>query len=175
MAGEIQAQYPTGATLYAVLVNNAGSVWNGSAFDSTPTSGEWTTYAITMAEGGTTGYYKGDMPAASAGAYSYRVHNRVGGSAATTDPIVWVGEVQWDGTAILPLSGLAAALLKLDLSTVTGEASRSLLNAVRALRNKFAISNGIYTVYKEDDSTAAWSGPVSTDAAADPVTGMDPS
>ena len=43
-----------------------------------------------------------------------------------------------------------------DLSTVSGEAARSFLNAIRLLRNKWAISTGTMTVYKEDDTTSAW-------------------
>ena len=62
MAGELQAQFATGATLYAVLLSAAGAVWNGSTFDATPTVGEWTTYAVAMAEDGATGCYRGDLP-----------------------------------------------------------------------------------------------------------------
>lgn len=68
----------------------------------------------------------------------------------------------------------ADALLKRDMSAVTGEASRSPLNALRALRNKVSTAGAI-TVYKEDDSTTAWSGTITTDAAADPITVIDPS
>lgn len=71
-------------------------------------------------------------------------------------------------------TSIAEALLKLDLSTVTGEAARSVLNAVRFLRNKWSISGTTLTVTKEDDSTAAWTATVTTDAAADPIVGNDP-
>jgi hypothetical protein len=30
------------------------------------------------------------------------------------------------------------------------------------------------TVYKEDDTTVAWTGTITTDAAADPITAVDP-
>lgn len=69
----------------------------------------------------------------------------------------------------------ADALLKRDWTSVTGEAARSVLNALRALRNKVSISSATVTVTKEDDSTAAWTGAVTTDAAAQPITGIDPS
>lgn len=68
----------------------------------------------------------------------------------------------------------AEALLKLDLSTVTGEAARSVLNAVRLLRNKVSIAAGTMTVRKEDDTTSAWTAAVTTDAAADLITTIDP-
>ena len=72
------------------------------------------------------------------------------------------------------LNEQADAIFKRDLSAVTGEAARSLLNAVRFLRNKWTISGGTLTVYKEDDSTSAWTSALTTNAAADPVTTSDP-
>lgn len=71
-------------------------------------------------------------------------------------------------------NSIADALLKRDWTAVTGEAARSVLNALRFLRNKWSISGTTLTVTKEDDSTSAWTGTVTTDAAADPVTGNDP-
>lgn len=69
----------------------------------------------------------------------------------------------------------ADALLKRDWTAVTGEAARSALNALRFLRNKWSVAASTLTVTKEDDSTTAWTGAVTTDAAADPITGNDPS
>ena len=67
----------------------------------------------------------------------------------------------------------ADALLKRDMSAVTGEAARSPLNALRFLRNKFSIAAGTLTVTKEDDATTAWSAAVTT-TAGNPVTAIDP-
>jgi hypothetical protein len=71
-------------------------------------------------------------------------------------------------------TSIAEALLKLDFATVTGEAARSMLNALRFLRNKRAVAGGTLTVTKEDDSTAAWTAAVATDAGAEPVVEIDP-
>ena len=68
----------------------------------------------------------------------------------------------------------ALALLTLDLSGVSGEASRSVINALRAIRNKWSIAAGVITVYEEDDTTAAWTGVVGT-AAGNNVSSIDPS
>jgi hypothetical protein len=67
----------------------------------------------------------------------------------------------------------ADAILKRDFSAVTGEASRSLLNAARFLRNKWTNTSNTLTVKKEDDSTTAWTA-TTTSAAGDPVNGVDP-
>lgn len=68
----------------------------------------------------------------------------------------------------------ADALLKRDMSAVTGESARSPLNALRFLRNKWSISGTTLTVTKEDDATSAWSATVTATAGADPITGSDP-
>lgn len=68
----------------------------------------------------------------------------------------------------------ADALLNRNMSLVTVTNSRSPINALRAIRNKSSISGGTYTVTTEDDSTTAWTGTVSTDAGALPITGLDP-
>ncbi len=68
----------------------------------------------------------------------------------------------------------ADALLNRDLSAVSDTNSRSPLNALRFLRNKWSLSGTTLTVTKEDDATSAWTATVTTDAAADPITGNDP-
>jgi hypothetical protein len=72
------------------------------------------------------------------------------------------------------LTDYADALLKRDMSAVTGEASRSPLNALRFLRNKWGVAGTTLTVTKEDDATTAWSATVTLDGAASPITGSDP-
>lgn len=71
-------------------------------------------------------------------------------------------------------TAIADALLKRDMSAVTGEAARSPLNALRFLRNKWTVAAGTLTVTKEDDTATAWTGAVTSDPAADPITGTDP-
>lgn len=72
------------------------------------------------------------------------------------------------------LAAIADAILKRDWTSVTGEASRSVLNALRFLRNKWYIVGATLHVTKEDDATDAWTGALSTQAGADPITGVDP-
>ena len=69
----------------------------------------------------------------------------------------------------------ADALLKRDMSAVTGEASRSPINALRFLRNKWSVAATTLTVTKEDDTTSAWTSTVTTNPTAEPITGSDPS
>lgn len=68
----------------------------------------------------------------------------------------------------------ADALLNRDMSAVSDTNSRSPLNALRHIRNKWSVSGTTLTVTKEDDSTSAWTSTLSTNASADPITGSDP-
>lgn len=60
--------------------------------------------------------------------------------------------------------------------SIAGGAStgRTVQQALRALRNKVAISGSTMTVYREDDSTSDWTASVTTDADAKPITTIDP-
>lgn len=48
-------------------------------------------------------------------------------------------------------------------------------DALRPLRNKVTTSGGTLTVYSEDDTTIAWTGALTTDAAAEPIVSQEPS
>lgn len=71
-------------------------------------------------------------------------------------------------------NAFADALLDRDMSLVTVNNTRSPINAFRFIRNKWSISGTTLTVTEEDDTTSAWTATVTTDAAADPITGNDP-
>jgi hypothetical protein len=68
---------------------------------------------------------------------------------------------------------IADTTLGRNMATVAGAASRSLLNAIRFLRNRWEIVAGTLTVYEEDDATSAWTGVVTT-AVSDPVDEINP-
>lgn len=68
----------------------------------------------------------------------------------------------------------ADAHLNRDMSLVSDTNARSPLNAHRLLRNKYSIATGTLTVTKENDTTTAWTATLTTDAAANPITGSDP-
>jgi hypothetical protein len=98
MANELLISYPTGATLYALLYDSTGNVWNGSAF-AAPGSAEWLDYDIAMTEVATaTGIYRASMPAAAAGVYGWLVRKQAGASPAVGDIAVGAGEIRWTGT-----------------------------------------------------------------------------
>jgi hypothetical protein len=69
---------------------------------------------------------------------------------------------------------VADTLLNRDMSAVSDTNSRSPLNAMRFLRNKWSAAAGVLTVTKENDATVAWTATLATDAAALPIIGSDP-
>jgi hypothetical protein len=80
-------------------------------------------------------------------------------------------------TAIDPLTAQETrdAVLLADWEAITGEVpDRSMLNALRFLRNKWTAINGELTVYEEDDATEAWTALLTTNSSADRITGSAP-
>lgn len=72
---------------------------------------------------------------------------------------------------------IADALLNQDMNTGTDSGSttvRTVRQALRLLRNRWAVAGGTLTVYKEDDSTASWTATITGDAAATPVVESNP-
>lgn len=74
-------------------------------------------------------------------------------------------------------NSVADAILDRDMSTGTDSGSttvRTVRQALRFLRNKWAISGTTLSVKKEDDATESWSSSLSTDGSASPVVASDP-
>lgn len=97
-------------------------------------------------------------------------------SAAGTRTAVGLASANLDTQlAALPTATANAdALLNRDMTAVSDTNARTPLNALRFLRNKWSLAAGVLTVTKENDTTTAWTAAVSTDAAAVPVIGSDP-
>ena len=89
------------------------------------------------------------------------------------DPTDLVDQVLTNIDSAGTANDIADAILKRDWTAVTGEANRSVLNALRFLRNKWSIFGATLTVTKEDDTTSAWTGAVTT-SASNPVDSIDP-
>ncbi len=107
MSNEIEYAYPTGKTLYALVMNSSGQVWNAStsAFVS-PSAGSWTSYAVAVTEQSSTGLYTGNFPIAitTPGTYKILVYAQFGGSAASTDGAIATGAIDWSGVAEMTLA-----------------------------------------------------------------------
>jgi len=74
-------------------------------------------------------------------------------------------------------NSMADAILTRNWSSVSGEAARSMLNALRTMRNKVEIVSGappVLKVYKEDDSTLAYQTTLTTDTSAVPIVSSTP-
>ena len=115
MAGEIQLSYQTGKTVYSVIRNHvSGYIWSLSggsagAFEQF-TSGNWQNYAISLTEQGVSSYYAGNFPSAAApSVYALTGYNQAGASPLQTDAAIANGNLEWNGSAINPLSDYATS------------------------------------------------------------------
>jgi hypothetical protein len=76
------------------------------------------------------------------------------------------------GTAALSATAIADAVLARNLAGGS-DGGRTVRDALRASRNRTALSGGTLTVYAEDDTTPAWAAAVAT-SARDPIASVDP-
>lgn len=76
-------------------------------------------------------------------------------------------------TDVTTLNLIADTLLKRDFTAITGESARSALNSLRKLMNKIALAGNVLTVYKENDSSVAYTQTVVTSATALPIISAD--
>lgn len=73
-------------------------------------------------------------------------------------------------------NAIADAVLTRDWTLITGAVpSKSTLQALRFLRNKWSVFNDELKVYKEDDITEAWTASVDSSISSEPITGITPS
>jgi hypothetical protein len=116
MANEIITVYQPTKTLYYIIVDNDGLVWDGNTFVSID-SDNWGDYNLPLSENGTsTGVYIGDFSTAitSESIYNIVIYNQEGGVAAVSDsPPIALGQINWDGTqesGEVDISDLASSL-----------------------------------------------------------------
>lgn len=105
MAGEIEVKYQTAATVYALVRNKNGLIWNGSAFEVYLTA-NYASYVIQLVEQGVaSGYYTGTFPTTIIpGVYNIVAMLQTGGSPLETDRGLGEETFQWNGSSPAPLS-----------------------------------------------------------------------
>lgn len=111
MAYEIQADYESGNTLYAVIRNKAGQVWYvaGKSFESWGANGHAAgDYDMVLVDKGGSKYvgsFDGNVPA---GVYSVQVFLQAGANPADGDSVVGGTEIVWTGTGELTCKKILA-------------------------------------------------------------------
>lgn len=157
MANEIQVSYQASKTVYCLIRNRNSLVWNGSTFVTYATA-DYTDYVVQLTEQGTaSGFYAGSMPSGvtTPGIYSIVAKEQLAGSAAQTDPVVSVGDLQWNGSNTLPLADLASS----------GQISRGF--PIRIARGEMTQNFPVYLVSSADHVTPFTSGVVSGQISRD--------
>lgn len=96
------------------------------------------------------------------------------GAGAIDAAAIATGAIDADALAADAGTEIADALLNRDMSAVSVTNTRSPINALRFLRNKWSIAGTTLTITEEDDATSAWTSTITTDAAANPITANDP-
>jgi len=102
MANEIQADYSSGETLYAVIRNRAGQVWYpaGQSFEDWGTNGRTAAdYDLALTDKGGNRHV-GDFDAnVPPGTYCVQVFQQLGATPADTDTLAGSRDIIWAGNA----------------------------------------------------------------------------
>jgi hypothetical protein len=122
MANEIQAQYASGHTLYAVIRNRAGQVWHPAqhAFENWGQNGHTADdYDLALTDR-TASLYVGDFDAGiPSGNYGVQVFCQSGARPVDTDTLVGSREILWTGTGELTAIKVLANKAVEDVFTET--------------------------------------------------------
>lgn len=151
------------------ISGHVGAGSTGAALNAAGSAGDpWTTPLPGAYGAGTAGYIIGTNLDTTVGSRSALdaagVRTAVGLASANLD--TQLGDLP---TAVENADAL------LGRNVAGGSSSGRLVKeALYALRNKWTVSGGTYTVYATDDSTPAWTSSVTGTAGADPLTASDP-
>lgn len=120
----LETVFSSGVTLYAVIHNPDGTIWNANTAAWEAYNGaNWAQYAVPLVEQGASGYYLGAFPAGAAGVLtSDVVYQQAGGTPATIDaPATGIGQSQGVDVAAIRTSVTAASNLNISaLSMIQG-------------------------------------------------------
>lgn len=133
MANEIQIVTDTGITVYCVLLNENGLIWNGAGFVAI-NAVDWLSYDILLTEA-TAGIYLANMPAATIGNYMYVAYEQIGVNPAITDNVKGTGYLVWDGSSVISLN---------DIGWETLESLRSIIRQYNSVVLRNTSCNDIY-------------------------------
>lgn len=122
MANEIQADYASGNTLYAVIRNRSGQVWLPAqkTFENWGLGGHTADdYDIPLMDRSGS-RYTGDFDSGvPSGGYCIQIFRQTGATPADTDPLVGSREILWTGAGELTAAKLLANKAVEDLATET--------------------------------------------------------
>lgn len=139
MPNPIETAFTSGVTLYAIIHNPNGKVWNNVTLAWEAYNGAlWTQYAIAMTEQGTSGYYSGTYPATANDVLASEiVYQQAGGTPSLADaPATGVGQSQGVDLAAIRASVIAAANLNLSsLSMIQGAVAAGTSTALKVYTN----------------------------------------
>ncbi len=158
MAGELIASFTPGRTVYYMVFNRSGQIWNTvtAAFESYSTA-NLSQYAITSTEQGTaSSIYIGSFPTAiPAGAYSIAGKWQAGSSPSESDQTIGTEDFQWNGSTV-------AALADIPTSGVLGN-----FFPIRVARSQMIQNYPIYMKSSMDHVTPFVSGVISGQISRD--------
>ena len=123
---KLQFPYRPARTIFAIVRNSQGDVWDGAAF-TTYTSVDLVDYEIPLAEQSTSGFYLADFPPVPQGVYQIGVYDGAN--------LVGAGNYAWNGSAIIPGIQCLTNLDAIESAFETGIAQAGTLASITLRAN----------------------------------------
>lgn len=157
MAGEISLDAGNGLTIYSQIWNRtSGFIYNissGSFETYSTASGNQNAYVLAMTEQGAGGHYIGNAPSTlPAGSFDVTAKKKLNAWFDQSDSIVANGQLEWNGSKVVPLSNLPVS---------------GVISEVRMTRGVMVQNFGIFLKSSADHITNFTSGVVSGQIARD--------
>lgn len=164
--------------------NTAGQKWEWYAVDATtglPKTGDSANITLYVSKDFGTPTALADVTVTEVSSTNApgRYRGNLSQTETNADTMVFGGKSSTANVVLVPVTigtrdynAQADSLLDRNMATGTDSGGRTPRNALRALRNKVDTAAGI--VYKEDDSTTAFTFTTTTNAGAIPITAVDP-
>ncbi len=159
MSNEIQISYQSGKTVYGLIFNAVGLVYNtGTQLFESYLTANYGNYTVSLTQLGVTSpFYEGTFPSAiPAGEYSVAGKNQTGGSPAESDITIAIGTIEWGtGGVVVPRSALATS----------GQIAQN--SPIKVYRGEMVVNFPLKLVSASDHVTSFTSGIVSGQISRD--------
>src|SRR5882724_6317872 len=143
----------TGQALYIVIHDSTGKIANGVSTEVYNGS-NWSTYVNTVAEEGSTGYYKGVFPSyLQAGKYTLVIYQNASGTPTVGDTVIGNSQMYFDGT--IEEQGIGKVLVAYMLDFVAKTTAGATPPTIGSYLDKIMNKNGAQSFSQATDSLEA--------------------
>ena len=145
----IESAFLSGATLYAIIHNPNGQVWNNNTLAFENFNGaNWANYAVAMAEQAGSGYYRAAYPAQITGVLTTEVvYQQKGGAPALSDAPAIAAPFQSQGGNVAAVLGSQPAASNLSAALANEVAGHAVTGTLSTTQATTSLTQALVNAY----------------------------